>query len=134
MILVDTSAFIEFLNCTGSPYDRAIQEMTDDGGGEICITGMVLTEILQGIRDERAFREVRDSLLAFRILSLTSPDSYIKAAQIYRNCRKKGFTIRRAADCLIAQVAIENNLELLHNDRDFEAIANVVRLRRFSVT
>jgi predicted nucleic acid-binding protein len=130
LILVDTSALIEYLNRTGSPYDTFIHEGVIEGGGNLCITDIVLTETLQGIKDDPVFGNAKAFLLAFYRFSLSCPYSYIEAAEIYRACRKKGLTIRRAADCLIAQVAIENDLELLHNDRDFERIAKVVKLKQ----
>ncbi len=133
MILVDTSAFIEFLNQTGSRHHNLIREFIEAGGGDICFTDIVISEILQGIRDDRHFKETRDSLLSFKRFSLKCPESYIEAAALYRSCRKKGLTIRRPVDCLIAQVAIENGLVLLHNDRDFEAIARATRLRLLTV-
>jgi predicted nucleic acid-binding protein len=66
------------------------------------------------------------------ILSLKGHDSYVKAADLYRKCRAKGLTIRSTIDLLIAQTAIENNAELLHNDRDFAAIASVTSLKLYS--
>ena len=68
------------------------------------------------------------------ILSLKSHDSYIKAADLYRICRVKGLTIRSTIDLLIAQTAIEHNAELIHNDRDFEAIASASSLKLYSLT
>ncbi|MEI6205944.1 MAG: PIN domain nuclease [Desulfuromonadales bacterium] len=128
MTLVDTSALIEFLNRTGSLSDKAVETLiTNDA--EIAIADITLTEALQGIRSERDYHEVRASLLTFPILSLKDHDSYIKAADMYRKCRTKGLTIRSTVDLLIAQTAIENNAELLHNDRDFEAIASVSSLK-----
>jgi predicted nucleic acid-binding protein len=130
MILVDTSALIEFLNRTGSLSDKGI-EILIANDAEIALADITLTEALQGIRSDRDYREVRASLLTFPILSLKGRDSYIKAAEIYRKCRTKGLTIRSTIDLLIAQTAIENNAELLHNDRDFEAIASVSSLKLY---
>lgn len=47
---------------------------------------------------------------------------FLRAAEIYRSLRRKGITIRKSVDCMIASVAIENDIPLLHNDKDFEAI------------
>jgi len=90
--------------------------------------------VLQGIRSERDYREVRASLVTLPILSLKNHDSYINAADLYRKCRTKGLTIRSTVDLLIAQTAIEHSSELLHNDRDFEAIALVSPLKQYSIT
>jgi len=132
MILLDTSALIEFLNHTGSPFDRAIENIILSNS-DAALTDIVLTEVLQGIRLERDYREIKESLLTFPVLSLKGPQSYIHAADIYRKCRAKGITIRSTINLLIAQAAIEHGASLLHNDRDFEAIAAVSSLQIFHV-
>ena len=131
MILLDTSALIEFLNRSGSQYDATIETLISSDA-ELAIAEVTLTEVLQGIRSERDYREVRASLMTFPVLSLTDHSSYIKAADMYRACRTKGLTIRSTVDLLIAQTAIEHTAELLHNDRDFEALASVSSLKLYS--
>ncbi|MEW6419716.1 MAG: PIN domain nuclease [Nitrospirota bacterium] len=128
MILIDTSAFIEFLNKTGSPFDREIESLISNNE-ETAITDIVLTEVLQGIKDDKEYTEIKKSLLSFPIYSLKNIDSYISAADLYRKCRKKGLTIRSTIDLLIAQIAIENDLILLHNDNDFESIASACNIK-----
>ena len=130
MILLDTSALIEFLNRTGSRYDMAVTALVESDA-DIAIAEITLAEVLQGIRNERDFLEVQASLLSLHILSLKDHDSYINAAVIYRKCRAKGLTIRSTVDLLIAQTAIEHNAELLHNDRDFEAITSASSLKLY---
>lgn len=132
MILLDTSALIEFLNQTGSPCDRTIENIIQSSA-DVALTEIVLTEVLQGIRLERDYREIKESLLTFPVLSLKGPQSYIHAADIYRKCRTKGTTVRSTIDLLIAQTAIEHGAALLHNDRDFDAIASVSSLKLFHV-
>jgi len=128
LILIDTSAFIEFLNRTGSREDTLIEQLIRNNE-DIVLADITLTEILQGIKTDREYCEVKASLLTFPILSLKSPESYIAAAELFRKCRKKGFTIRNTVDLLIAQIALEHRATLLHNDRDFEAIAQVSDIR-----
>lgn len=130
MILVDTSAFIEFLNRSGSPCDRVIEELIRNGQ-DIAVADIVLTEILQGIGNEREFREIKASLLTFPVLSCKGAESYVCAAELYRKCRKKGLTIRSTIDLLIAQIAMEHHAVLLHNDRDFTAIATISALKLY---
>lgn len=132
MILLDTSALIEFLNRTGSVVDTAVEAFIANNT-DVAIADIVLTEVLQGIRNEREYREVLASLRSLPILVLKNHDSYIEAANLYRKCRTKGLTIRSTIDLLIAQTAIENDAALLHNDRDFEAIASVSSLRLYPV-
>lgn len=131
MILIDTSALIEFLNRTGSPADTAIEGLIANNS-DVAIADIVLTEVLQGIRNEGEYSEVLASLTSLPILSLKEHNSYIKAANIYRNCRSKGLTVRSTVDLLIAQTAIEHDAELLHNDRDFTAIASVSTLKLYN--
>lgn len=128
MILIDASAFVEFLNRTGSRADILIEQLirNDD---EIALADVTLTEILQGIINDREYRDVKASLLTFLILSLKSPESCIATAELHRKCRKKGLTIRSTIDLLIAQIALEHRATLLHNDRDFDAIAQVCDLK-----
>lgn len=133
MILLDTSALIEFLNRTGSPADLAIEALISNNA-DVAIADIVLTEVLQGIRNEREYREVLASLRSLPVLSLKGGDSYIKAAELYRKCRTKGLTIRSTIDLLIAQTAIEHDAALLHNDRDFAALATVSALKLYPVT
>jgi hypothetical protein len=130
LILVDTSAFIEFLNRTGSREDRIIEQLIADND-DIAIPDISLTEILQGIRNEREYAEVKSSLLTFPILSLTGLNSYIAAADLYRKCRKKGATVRNTVDLLVAQISIEHKTTLLHNDRDFDTIAKICGLKLY---
>jgi predicted nucleic acid-binding protein len=128
LILIDTSAFIEFLNRSGSREDSLIEELIRNGE-DIALADITLTEILQGIKSDREYRDVKASLLTFPLLSLNSAESYIAAAQLYRKCRKKGLTIRSTVDLLIAQIALEHHTALLHNDRDFEALAQVCDIK-----
>jgi predicted nucleic acid-binding protein len=128
LILIDTSAFTEFLNKTGSPFDREIESLISKDK-ETAIADIVLTEVLQGIKNDKDYAEVKKSLLSFPVYSLKGIDSFIASADLYRKCRKKGLTIRNTTDLLIAQIAIDNNMILLHNDNDFNNIANVSGLK-----
>lgn len=132
MILIDSSAFIEFLNRTDSPCDRAVAQLIGSDA-DCAIAGIILTELLQGIKNDREFRTVRDSLLTFPLLSLKSDESYIHAAELYRKCRKKGLTVRSTVDLFIAQIALDHHATLLHNDRDFETIASVSALKLYRI-
>ena len=132
MILIDSSAFIEFLNRTGSPCDLVIDTLIRDDA-DCAIADVVLTELLQGVKNDREFRVVRDSLLNFPILSQKAIASYIHAAEIYRRCRQNGLTIRSTVDLLIAQIAMDHDAELLHNDRDFVFIASVAPLKLYRI-
>lgn len=90
-----------------------------------------MTETLQGFKDDKEFEAAKACLLNFPICRLETPESYILAAELYRKLRKRGLTIRKTADCLIAQTAIEHQLTLLHNDKDFDHIASNCELNIF---
>jgi len=130
LILIDTSAFIEFLNRTGSREDQIVEKLivNDD---DIAIPDISLTEILQGIRDDKEYVEIKTSLLTFPVLTLKDNNSYVSAADLYRKCRKKGTTIRNTVDLLVAQITIEHKATLLHKDRDFESIAKICGLKLY---
>jgi predicted nucleic acid-binding protein len=122
VILVDSSAWIEFHRATGSPADLRLTEALKSNEA-LGTTGIVTLEILAGARDERHDRELRRLLARCRFFPLVEPFDYEAAAALYRSCRRSGATIRRLPDCLIATVAMRNGAELLHWDSDFDAIA-----------
>ncbi len=130
MILVDTSVWIDFFNGINSVVVRLLEDLIKSEE-ETCISKYILTEVLQGFKNDREFESARKHLFQFPIYSLKGIHSYIQAAQIYRRCRKEGITIRKTADCIIAQTAIENKLILLHDDSDFDRIASICPLRVF---
>ncbi|MBI4745413.1 MAG: PIN domain nuclease [Deltaproteobacteria bacterium] len=132
MILVDTSVWIDFLQGRDTAYRYTLHRLIE-GEEDTCLTGIVLTEILQGIKDDKEAREITEDLLAFPIYNPTGIDTYIEAANIYRQCMKKGKTVRKTIDCLIAAIAIENNLTLFHNDKDFSSIEQCTELKTLNV-
>ncbi len=121
MILVDTSVWIDFLAGIDTLHRRILHRLIEKEE-EICITEIILTEILQGIKEDTAYETTKNYLLEFPIISPKGNKTYISAAGIYRKCRKQGKTIRKTIDCIIAAIAQENNLTILHNDSDFEII------------
>lgn len=131
--LVDTSVWIDYLNDTRDPHVQRLDELLKPPS-PVVLTAIVLQEVLQGTRDEAAFRRYRAffSSQPF-IFPLDRLESYIEAASIYQRCRRAGVTIRSTIDCLIAQIVIEHDIILLHNDEDFRRIARIEhRLRETS--
>ena len=131
MILVDTSVWVDFLKGENSPHRRTLHRLIEDEE-DISITDIILTEILQGIKNDRDFRTAKDYLLEFPIYGSKGIETYIRAAQLYRDCRKKGKTVRKTVDCIIAAICIENDLTLLHKDADFDFIEACTTLRVYS--
>ena len=128
MILVDSSVWVDFFN--GSEK-RAVHVLEDfiEAEEELCLSDIIVTEVLQGFKKNGDFESAGRHLRLFPIYSLQGLDSYIEAAQIYRKCRQRGITIRKTIDCMIAQTAIENGLTLLHDDADFDRIASIFPLK-----
>lgn len=128
MILVDSSAWVEFLRATGSPAHLRLRAALR-GGAELACTDVVLMEILAGTRDERDRDRLRRLLVGLEFLAVDGPADYESAAELYRLCRRGGETPRKLTDCLIAAVVIRNEAELLCSDADFAAIARHAPLR-----
>ena len=129
MILIDTSAWIEFLRDTGSPVSAMVRELLDD---EIAVCDAVRMEILAGARDERHLLSLQ-RLLARATIIPTQATDYDDAATLYRRCRRQGKTVRKLIDCLIAAIAIRTDTPILHNDADFDALALHTELQIYEV-
>lgn len=129
MVVLETSAIIEYLRATGSAVDRTVGQYLDDAAIELAITEVVLMELLAGGRDEQRAADLGDQLAQFRMLRLEPLQGYEDAAAIYRTARRRGITIRKMTDCLIAVPVIKAGASLLHADADFDRIAQVAPLR-----
>jgi predicted nucleic acid-binding protein len=126
MILVDTSVWIDYFK--GNPTEgvaklaQALDEEKPCG-----LSSAIYQEILQGADSEFSFARFNRYLSSQLLFHPAHPlKSFADAAQIYLRCRRAGYTIRSTIDCLIAQIAIENDLWLLHSDKDFDYIAAVI--------
>jgi len=131
MILVDTSVWIDFLRGVDSPQRLILHKLIEEEA-DISITEIILTEILQGINNDKDFETLKDYLLAFPIYSEKGTETYLNSARIYRACRKKGKTVRKTIDCIIAAICVENGLTLIHNDSDFDTIGACTELKIYS--
>jgi predicted nucleic acid-binding protein len=121
MILVDTTVWIDFFSGLTTPRVAMLESLISTRE-DICLCGVILTEVLQGIRDEEEHDKTRAILLDLLFLPMCR-ETFLLAANIYRSLRARGITIRNSVDCMIASVCIENNVVLLHNDRDFDHIS-----------
>lgn len=128
MILVDSSAWIEFLRETDSPIHHRVRASLQSGG-PLAWTDVVGMEILAGARDEGDRDRLRRLLYGRHFLPAEGPDDYESAADLYQSCRRGGETPRKLTDCLIAAVAIRNDAQVLSIDSDFEVIARHTDLR-----
>jgi predicted nucleic acid-binding protein len=126
-VIVDTSVWIDFLNGHPSRQADALAKAIAEGDA-INLPGLVLTEILLGLKNDAQARRVESLLDAFDWVEGPTRDDHVAAAKLYRQCRAKGVTVRSTIDCLIAQLCIRDNLPLLAKDRDFTQMAKVVPL------
>ncbi len=127
-MLVDTSAWIEWLRATGSRQDR-ILTLALDGGHPVFVTGGVVQEVLQGAQDERHAADLHQLLATCRSLAPVYPETYAHAAHLSRRCRAVGRAVRGTTDCLIAAIALECKIEVLAHDRDFQTLGDICGLR-----
>jgi len=131
MILVDTSVFIGFFRKTdGAPYRKMEYILQNDLPYGICC--YIYQELLQGALDKREFEMLKDYLDPLPFFEFNyGKQSYESAARMFFDCRRKGITVRSSIDLLITQIAIENNLYLLHDDTDYTRIAEVNKNLKF---
>ena len=128
MIVVDTSAWVEYFTAgEGAAADRLTQEM-ERGRTVLAILPVIATELLQGFRSDLDFQR---ALRVVRRLPRLEPGfaTHVRAAALYRMLRARGVTVRGAVDCIIAATCLETGASLLTLDRDFEAIARHAGLR-----
>jgi predicted nucleic acid-binding protein len=125
MILVDTSVWLDYFKGRQTEGVAKLAQALDEE--KLCgLASVIYQEILQGADSEASFVRLRNYLKAQIFFQPAhSFESFAGAAQIYLRCRKEGITIRSAIDCLIAQIAMENEVWLLHSDKDFDYIAKV---------
>jgi len=124
VVLIDTSAWVEFLRDTGSMVCARVDDLLDD---EIAVCDPIRMEVLAGARDELHLHSLR-RLLARATLLPTDPAHFEEAAALFRRCRQEGETVRRLMDCLIAAVAIRSGAPVLHRDGDFDVLARHTEL------
>lgn len=122
MIVVDTTVWVDFFRDSTTWQVAQLVGLIDDDEA-VCLTDVVLTEILQGLRTDRDARRVERRLAAFEVLRLEELDDFRRAASLYRQARSAGYTIRRTLDCLIASVCVRDGAVLLHGDADFDHLA-----------
>jgi predicted nucleic acid-binding protein len=124
LVLLDTSIWIELFG--KSPK----VEIKKDDLLSLAICPPVIQEILQGVRDDLTHKKLARSILALPCLEpLVGVAVYQEASDIYRSGRRRGFTLRSSVDCLIAAIAIKNQVPIWHKDRDYDVIARFTNLK-----
>jgi predicted nucleic acid-binding protein len=125
MPLIDTSAWVEYLRNSDSVTCNEVDRLLNF---EPALCDAIRMELLAGARDKQHVAQLEKFLARASVINTESID-YDNAAAIYRACRRLGLTIRTHIDCLIAAIAIRTDTDLLHNDSDFDAIAQVTKLK-----
>ena len=120
IVLVDTTVWIDFFAAKTASHVKILENLIERKE-DICICGIILAEVLQGIKKENEFKKTKDIFTSLLFLPM-SYETFLRAAEMYRDLRQKGITIRKSMDCMIASVALEQNIPLLHNDKDFKPI------------
>lgn len=129
MIVVDTSVWIGYFADRDTPHVAYLAQLLEnDAGIDVCLTDIILTEILQGLRTDKDVKRVEERLAVFQVLRLLDLSDFRRAAALYRSARRQGVTIRRTSDCLIAAVCVREQVALLHADSDFDHLASVTDL------
>ena len=130
MVLVDTTVWVDFFADRNESHVVALQELIENEE-DLCLCGIILAEVLQGIRSDTDYIETKDYFDDLIFLPMRQA-TFVRSAEIYRSLRKRGLTIRKPVDCMIASVAIEYDTRLLHNDRDFDYIFKHSKLRVYA--
>ena len=117
MIVVDSSVWIDYFTGKNTPEAEKLDSVL--GEDPIAIGDLVLTEVLQGFRTDKDFRKAKELLMSLNVVNMLDTTIALKSAVNFRTLRKKGVTVRKTIDTIIATYCIENKLPLLHSDKDF---------------
>ena len=118
MVMVDTTVWIDYLAARTNPETLWVKQQVSPQS--VGLTDLILCEVLQGVRDDLRFNQIRLQLAAFPIISSGGVALAVAAAENCRSLRARGITVRKTIDCLIATFCIREGHELLHRDRDFD--------------
>ena len=130
MIFLDSTVLIDYFNGRNNWQVKVLDSIL---GKELVVIGdYVLTEVLQGFRNEKEYQKAKTILLTFPCYAIGGKEMALQSAKNYRYLRKKGITIRKTIDTMIATFCIENKFTLLHNDKDFEPFKKYLNLESYS--
>jgi len=127
MIVADTSVWIDYVNGVVTPQTNILDIELENR--RVATGDLIIVEFLKGFREDKQFQEAKDLMDSLEYYDFVGREIAISAAQNFRKLRKKGITIRKTMDVLIATFCIEYGFELLHNDRDFDPMEEVLGLR-----
>ena len=130
MIFVDSSVWIDYFRGVATKETELLDELL--GIEPIVIGDLVLAEVLQGFKSDRDFNQAKKLLTSLVMVDVLGHEIAIQAARNFRSLRERGITVRKTIDTIIATYCIENDLALLHSDRDFDALVEYMNLRSCS--
>ncbi len=128
MITVDSSVWIGYFNGDQTERTRALDVLLDDSANELVMLDVVLMEVLRGFRHERDWRLARQALAPLPVAIAGGEQVALGAAQLYRELRRKGITVRSPIDLLVGAWCIHNGCALLHDDTDFDGMERMYGL------
>lgn len=130
MIFLDSTVLIDYFN---GEKNWQVDVLDSILGKELVVIGdYVLTEVLQGFRNDKDFKKAKTILLSFPCFDIGGKDTALQSAKNYRFLRKKGITVRKTIDAMIATFCIMNNFTLLHNDKDFYPFVKYLNLKVYT--
>lgn len=122
MITVDSSVWIDYFRGRATPHTQTLDTLLDDSANELVLLDLVLMEVLRGFVHDREHRLARERLRALSIATAGGEAVALRAADIYREQRRRGVTVRSPIDLMVAAWCMEHGCALLHGDRDFDGI------------
>jgi predicted nucleic acid-binding protein len=131
-ILVDTTIWVDFFREKERTKQANVLQQLIEEENNICICPIIYQEILQGVKDDNTFTEIKSILKNVKMIDTPIMTVADHAVDLYRGLRKKGITIRKPYDCLIASYAILEDIYLFHNDTDFNQMENNSKLKVYS--
>ncbi len=127
MVLVDSSVWVDYFNGRTTPETNHLDALL--GVEPVAIGDLILSEVLQGFRKDADYESAKELLTALTVYDLLGVARAIRVADHYRALRKKGVTVRKTADTIIATFCIDQNIPLLFSDRDFDPFVKHLGLR-----
>ena len=128
MVFVDSSVWIDYFNGVATPESDLLDGLL--GREPVALGDLVLAEVLQGFRDEADYRTARELMTGLMVFELLGRARAVRVAEHYRALRRKGVTVRKTTDAVIATFCIEERLPLLYSDRDFDPFVEHLGLQR----
>jgi predicted nucleic acid-binding protein len=132
-LIIDSSVWIDGFNPKIQTPEKELLKQLIINDYPIYLCPIIYQEVLQGVKEEKTFEEMKFILRQYRMVDIDLIDATNYAIDLYRYLRKKGITIRKSIDCLIAAYAILGNMYILHNDKDFTQIAKESKLKIYNI-